>query len=77
MMKPLTHDELLEASHAPALPGCSDPCEQGRRACPCPEACQRDDSLDAAHGVVMGVALAFVLWGLLALAALLVAEWLW
>jgi hypothetical protein len=42
-----------------ALTDCSGPCAQGRRACPCPDACERLSS-DDDHGFTRGMLFAAV-----------------
>jgi hypothetical protein len=55
-------------THRP-IPACSGPCEQGRKACPCPDACEAED--DAPH--VSG-AISVCVWLAVASAAV-VAAW--
>jgi hypothetical protein len=54
-------ERVLRARVKPTLPSCAGPCDQGRRLCPCPDACMRieddGDGLDAARGILLAVAL--------------------
>jgi hypothetical protein len=63
-----------------ALSVCTGPCAQGRRACPCPDACARSSPRDDDHadadglGLWRGLVVAVSLIGLCAMAALGVAR---
>lgn len=55
------------------LPTCTGPCEQGRKACPTPDACERAsdyDGIGAIRGIVFAVPLGLLLWALIALVAM-------
>ena len=52
------HRRTGSRAWANAFPGCAGPCEQGRKLCPCPDACLADaDKLATARGVVFAVGL--------------------
>jgi hypothetical protein len=47
------------------LPACAGPCDQGRKLCPCPEACERgaaDDDMGAARGIVYALIASLAIW---------------
>lgn len=48
---------------------CHGPCEQGRRACPCPQACYQPEEDDRMDVVVLAVLLTWVLIVILGLIA--------
>lgn len=60
----------LDAHQANRLPlnACHGPCDQGRRRCPCPQACAHmaDDDLRAARGIVGCVMWALAVWAIAA-----------
>lgn len=57
------------------LTTCTGPCEQGRRACPCPEACTRADNDDAdGFGFWRGLLVALTFTSLCAVLALALAK---
>ena len=44
---------------------CAGPCDQGRKLCPCPEACERgaaDDDMGAARGIVFALIASLAIW---------------
>lgn len=55
-------------------PGCSGACEQGRRPCPTPQACEVEDALAPARGAIC--AITYVIWAAVALGLLGWAVWL-
>lgn len=71
-----TRDEVRRILGAASYPHCaSGPCEQGRRRCPTPQACQRgtdNDALGAARGCVLAVVLGLVAWAVVGTVALLI-----
>ncbi len=71
-----TRDEVRRILGAASYPHCaSGPCEQGRRRCPTPQACQRgtdNDALGAARGCVRAVVLGLVAWAVVGTVALLI-----
>jgi hypothetical protein len=61
------------------LTGCTGPCEQGRRACPSPQACERgqrddDDGFDLFRGLLVAVAFTAVCLAVALLAAALLPK---
>ena len=52
--------------HTPACR--ADACQQGRKPCPCPSACEIEDPLAPARGLVFGIALAIAFWLVVGLA---------
>jgi hypothetical protein len=59
----------IEARHmlVQTYPGCTSNCDQGRKLCPSPDACERgvdDDSLGAARGIVWALIASLVIWAL-------------
>ena len=62
----------IDAAHRRRAPGrqtlahCAGPCQQGRRLCPCPEACEAatddTDALGAAKGVIVGLICGLAIW---------------
>lgn len=72
-----TRDEVRRILGVASYPHCaSGPCEQGRRICQTPQACQRveptDDALGAARGCVRAVAWGLVAWAVVGTVALLI-----
>lgn len=55
---------------------CSGPCDQGRRECATPEACEREieDAFGAAKGLVYGIPAGVVLWAIVC-ALILIGVW--
>jgi hypothetical protein len=61
--------ERYRSLHRVTLPHCAGPCDQGRKLCPCPEACESaapdDGALDAASGIIVWVAGTLGAWGVI------------
>lgn len=57
-----------------AWPSCVSNCDQGRKLCPCPDACQKpeDGSLGAATGVLIWIIGGLASWG----AVIALIQWL-
>lgn len=61
--------DTIPVQHAEQWSACCGSCQQGRRLCPCPDACQMpDDSLAPMRGIANGLAIVVALYVLCALA---------
>jgi hypothetical protein len=59
------NDEVRRVLAARNITACTGPRDQGRKLCPCPDACERtDDALDSAIGVVNGIVLSLAIWAI-------------
>lgn len=56
--KPLTPEQLARyrSMHRVTFPACAASCDQGRKLCPSPEACQ-EDPLNPSIGILVGLSI--------------------